>query len=237
MWSQADHRTTDCFRRGGITVEVGVHLNECEYKCRCPALGVAGAPGHVVAEVWMRSMQNRASESFAGGATTGVPDCCVSENMVSVEEEKLVDQAIAYADEMQRDDVAISLEEFRAAVDGLVTLSAEEKDTVARMLVEVCGCVTMSVEMEQGELMELEGAQLRQQVLDRWLLKEAAIKWQQGSLAQDLGFWEVGSTLRPAVQHGLNLKVAAQLWSQAEWRLGVVVSEKEFLQDCLLCAA
>ena len=92
-------------------------------------------------------------------------------------------------------------------------------------------------ELEQGELMELEGDQLRQQVLDRWLLKEAAIKWQQGSLAQDLGFWEVGSNLRTAVHHGLNLKVAAQLWSQAEWRLGVVVSEKEFLQDCLLCAA
>ena len=92
-------------------------------------------------------------------------------------------------------------------------------------------------EFEQGELMELEGDQLRQQVLDRWLLKEAAIKWQQGSLAQDLGFWEVGSNLRTAVHHGLNLKVAAQLWSQGEWRLGVAVSEKEFLQDCLLCAA
>ena len=92
-------------------------------------------------------------------------------------------------------------------------------------------------EFEQGELMELEGDQLRQQVLDRWLLKEAAIKWQQGSLAQDLGFWEVCSNLRNALHHDLNLKVAAQLWSQGEWRLGVVVSEKEFLQDCLLCAA
>ena len=92
-------------------------------------------------------------------------------------------------------------------------------------------------EFEQGELMELEGDQLRQQVLDRWLLKEAAIKWQQGSLAQDLGFWEVSSNLRTAMHHGLNLKVAAQLWSQGEWRLGVAVSEKKFLQDCLLCAA
>ena len=92
-------------------------------------------------------------------------------------------------------------------------------------------------EFEQGELMELEGDQLRQQVLDRWLLKEAAIKWQRGSLAQDLGFWEVSSNLRTALHHDLNLKVAAELWSQGQWRLGVVVSEKEFLQDCLLCTA
>ena len=92
-------------------------------------------------------------------------------------------------------------------------------------------------EFEQGELMELEGEQLRQQVLDRWLVKEAAIKWQQGSLARDLSFWEVSSNLRTALHHDLNFKVAAQLWSQGEWRLGVAVSEKEFLQDCLLCAA
>ena len=92
-------------------------------------------------------------------------------------------------------------------------------------------------EFEQGELMELEGDQLRQQVLDRWLVKEAAIKWQQGSLAQDLCFWEVSSNLRTATHHDLHFKVAAQLWSQGEWRLGVVVSKKEFLQDCLLCTA
>ena len=92
-------------------------------------------------------------------------------------------------------------------------------------------------EAEQSELTELDGDQLRQQVLDRWLVKEAAIKWQQGSLAQDLGSWEVSSNLSSAVHRGLNLKVAAQLRSQGEWRLGVVVAEKEFLQDCVLCTA
>ncbi len=92
-------------------------------------------------------------------------------------------------------------------------------------------------ESEQSELTALEGEQLRQQVLDRWLVKEAAIKWQQGSLAQDLCFWEVSSTFCGALHRGLNLKVAAQLRSQGEWRFGVVVAEKRFLQDCLLCTA
>ncbi len=92
-------------------------------------------------------------------------------------------------------------------------------------------------ESEQSELIELEGDQLRQQVLDRWLVKEAAIKWQQGSIAEDLGFWEVSSTLRSAMHRNLDLEVAAQLRSQGAWRFGVVVSKKIFLQNCLLCIA
>ena len=92
-------------------------------------------------------------------------------------------------------------------------------------------------ESEQIELRALQAEQLRRQVLDRWLLKEAAIKWQRGSLAQDLRFWEVSSTLDCARHHGLNLKVAAQLRSVKKWRLGIVVGEKKNLQDSLLCLA
>ncbi|WP_067327487.1 4'-phosphopantetheinyl transferase superfamily protein [Synechococcus sp. MIT S9504] len=92
-------------------------------------------------------------------------------------------------------------------------------------------------ETEQCELTALEGDQLRQQVLDRWLVKEAAIKWQRGSLAQDLCCWEVSSSFCGALHRGLNLKVAAQLRSQGDWRFGVVVAEQTFLQDCLLCSA
>ena len=88
---------------------------------------------------------------------------------------------------------------------------------------------------EQIELRDLKGEQLRQEFLNRWLLKEAAIKWQQGSLAQDLRFWQVCPTRRIACHHGLNLKVTAQLRSVKTWRLGVVVAEEKNLQDCLLC--
>ena len=92
-------------------------------------------------------------------------------------------------------------------------------------------------EAEQSELEVLQGDQLRRQVLDRWLVKEAAIKWQQGSLAQDLSCWEVSATLCGALHRGLNVQVAAQLRSEAEWRLAVVVAEKQILQGSLLCLA
>ena len=92
-------------------------------------------------------------------------------------------------------------------------------------------------EAEQIELEVLQGDQLRRQVLDRWLVKEAAIKWQQGSLAQDLSFWEVSATLRAALHRGLNVQVAAQLRSQGPWRLALVAAKKQFLQDSPLCLA
>ena len=92
-------------------------------------------------------------------------------------------------------------------------------------------------ESEQSQLGRLEGDQLQQQVLDRWLLKEAAIKWQQGSLAKDLCFWEVSSNLGGALHRGLGLQVAAQLRSHGKWRFGVVVAEQKLLRDCLLCTA
>jgi len=92
-------------------------------------------------------------------------------------------------------------------------------------------------EAEHSELEVLQGDRLRRQVLDRWLVKEAAIKWQQGSLAQDLSFWEVSATLRAALHRGLNVRVAAQLRSQGPWRLAVVAAKKQFLQDSPLCLA
>ena len=39
------------------------------------------------------------------------------------------------------------------------------------------------------ELKSLEGESLRGAVLQQWVAKEAAIKWQRGTLAKDLGQW------------------------------------------------
>ena len=45
------------------------------------------------------------------------------------------------------------------------------------------------------------------------------------------------ATLCGALHRGLNVQVAAQLRSEAEWRLAVVVAEKQILQGSLLCLA
>ena len=43
---------------------------------------------------------------------------------------------------------------------------------------------------EKAAFAELKGEFLRANILSHWIIKEAAIKWQQGSLAQDLTSWE-----------------------------------------------
>ena len=83
-------------------------------------------------------------------------------------------------------------------------------------------------------LAPLVGDCLRRQVLDRWLIKEAAIKWQQGSIARDLRCWEVSPCLNAALHLGFDCQVAAQVRSQGIWRLGVVASKQQFLHDCSL---
>ena len=54
-----------------------------------------------------------------------------------------------------------------------------------------CGWRVAFHQRERSDLVALQGERLRCEVLDRWLIKEAAIKWQRGTLAGDLRFWEV----------------------------------------------
>lgn len=90
---------------------------------------------------------------------------------------------------------------------------------------------------ERSDLVALQGERLRREVLDRWLIKEAAIKWQRGTLAGDLRFWEVSSCLGWARHGGQAVEIAAELRSQGDWRMAVAVADKQLLQDCRLCLA
>jgi phosphopantetheinyl transferase len=44
-------------------------------------------------------------------------------------------------------------------------------------------------ELEQAQLRDLTGEELRQAVLNSWVLKEAAIKWRHRTLAAELAQW------------------------------------------------
>jgi len=90
---------------------------------------------------------------------------------------------------------------------------------------------------ERSALLDLQGERLRREVLDRWLIKEAAIKWQRGSLASDLRFWDVSPCLGWARHGGLAIEIASELRSQGDWRLAVAVTDNQSLQDCRLCLA
>ncbi|QNI47293.1 4'-phosphopantetheinyl transferase superfamily protein [Synechococcus sp. A15-60] len=90
---------------------------------------------------------------------------------------------------------------------------------------------------ERSDLVAFQGERLRREVLDRWLIKESAIKWQRGTLASDLRFWDVSACLGWARHGELAVEIAAELRSQGDWRMAIAVSDKQSLRDCRLCLA
>ena len=75
---------------------------------------------------------------------------------------------------------------------------------------------------DQEELRGLAATPLRRAVLRQWVAKEAAIKWDRGSLAQDLGFWSCRSTADVAVHQLRGCRVPVQRREVEAWCLAVV---------------
>lgn len=73
----------------------------------------------------------------------------------------------------------------------------------------------------------------RRAVLDQWLIKEASIKWQRGSLASDLTHWHSDSSLAIHDLYGYRLKVHRIHYES--WRMVVVFDEARNYLPPLLC--
>ena len=71
------------------------------------------------------------------------------------------------------------------------------------------------------ELQGLEAHPLRRAVLRQWVAKEAAIKWNCGSLAQDLQAWSCPSTAPLAHHRGRGVRVPIQRYEPGAWCLAV----------------
>ena len=88
---------------------------------------------------------------------------------------------------------------------------------------------------EQERMQHLRGEELRQAVLKHWLIKEAAIKWQQGSIASDLRFWEVRPGMGSVVHQRSRQRLSAALHGHASWQFAVVARDQQILQSIRLC--
>lgn len=75
---------------------------------------------------------------------------------------------------------------------------------------------------DQQNLRGLAGASLQRSVLRQWVAKEAAIKWDRGSLAQDLGAWSCPATADVAVHRLRGCRVPVQRRELGPWCLAVV---------------
>ena len=75
---------------------------------------------------------------------------------------------------------------------------------------------------DRDALLRLAAAERRPAVLQNWIAKEAAIKWQRGTLATDLDQWSLSETIEMAVHRSLGLRLQVHYDSLGDWRLAVV---------------
>ena len=88
---------------------------------------------------------------------------------------------------------------------------------------------------ERERMQHLRGEDLRRAVLEHWLIKEAAIKWQQGAIASDLRFWEVRPGMASVVHQRSHQRLSAVLHGHASWQFAVVATDQQILQSIKLC--
>jgi|TARA_B100000927_G_scaffold82478_1_gene66060 phosphopantetheinyl transferase len=83
------------------------------------------------------------------------------------------------------------------------------------------------------ELQSLQGESLRLAVLNQWVAKEAAVKWQRGSLAKDLGRWSCTAHARAAHHSGSNNSVSINRFGLDSWLLAVAGGHGQIGPVCL----
>ena len=76
-------------------------------------------------------------------------------------------------------------------------------------------------EKEKKELKLIFGDELRINTLKLWVLKEAAIKWQNGSIASDLNKWLIRNNCKEAHHEELNISLNTYYFDYKSWYLGI----------------
>ena len=88
---------------------------------------------------------------------------------------------------------------------------------------------------EQRRLRALPQQALHRAVLEYWLIKEASIKWQQGSLAQDLSHWVVAVDGLSASHKARGLNVSTHFRQLGPWGMAIVSACEQNLIGARVC--
>ncbi len=88
---------------------------------------------------------------------------------------------------------------------------------------------------EQQQISKLHGDNLRIKVLEKWLIKEAAIKWQKGSLANDLVHWHSREELGIIEHHSLKVRLSSMNLRHSHWAIAVASDFSNAANPTMLC--
>tara|TARA_Y100001968_G_scaffold283417_1_gene282047 strand:+ start:2742 stop:3344 length:603 start_codon:yes stop_codon:yes gene_type:complete len=88
---------------------------------------------------------------------------------------------------------------------------------------------------ETSEIKNLTPTQAKEQVLSRWVVKEAAIKWQNGKIANNLSqwVWENNSPLAYHKKLGYQVQVYKENYKQ--WLYAIALNQNQIISQPIIC--
>ena len=87
------------------------------------------------------------------------------------------------------------------------------------------------LEEEKKELAKLSGEKLRLSILNLWVLKEASIKCQKGTIIKDLPLWKINQEYSSAFHKILNISLNIFYLYKESWILGVAHDSRNLNHD------
>ncbi len=88
---------------------------------------------------------------------------------------------------------------------------------------------------ETAQIRKLNNDELRLYVLQHWLCKEAAIKWQKGNIANDLASWKVINNFQSAIHSDLKYQVSLHLEVFEEWSFAIACEKGKLSTLPIIC--
>ncbi len=88
---------------------------------------------------------------------------------------------------------------------------------------------------ENREIATLTSSQVKEAVLKRWVVKEAAIKWQSGKISNNLNqwIWEKNSSFAYHQKLGYKVKVYEQTYNK--WTYAIALNETSIIKEPIIC--
>ena len=90
-------------------------------------------------------------------------------------------------------------------------------------------------ENENCEIANLTSSQATEQVLRRWVIKEAAIKWQSGKISTNLSSWTWKNNSSFAYNQDLGYKVKVYKQNYDKWTYAIVLDKDLIVSNPVIC--
>jgi phosphopantetheinyl transferase len=88
---------------------------------------------------------------------------------------------------------------------------------------------------ENSEIQDLTPSQAKEQVLKRWVVKEAAVKWQRGKIASNINQWIWKNKSSFARHKKLGYKVNIYEQDHDQWTYAIAIDENSIINKPIIC--